>query len=364
MPHQIRPNVLQMTPYVAGKPIEEVKRELGLDHVVKLASNENPLGPSSLAVEAVREAASRMHLYPDASGYELKAVLAAKAGLNLENVLVGNGSDELIHLLGLVLLQPGDQMVVGEPTFVRYAASADLMGVELVKVPLDKDLRHDVAAMAKAFTDKTKLVYVSNPHNPTGTVVTKQEVSQLVEALPSGATLVLDEAYFEYTDGLADMPDAIGYVKDGKRVVSLRTFSKAYGLAGIRVGYGFASADLVDAVNRAREPFDVNALAQVAGIAALGDKAHLQRSVEINQAGIARIVEAASKLGFHAVPSFANFVCIAIDRPGTDVFQGLLKKGIIIRPGEPLGLPNYIRVSVGTPDEIDKFIEAFNQVIA
>ena len=352
-----------MSPYVAGRPIDEVKRELGLDHVVKLASNENPIGPSPMAVEAVREAAGRMHLYPDASGYEIKAKLAAKYGLGLDNVMLGNGSDEHIHLLGLVLLQAGDEMVLADPTFVRYAASAELAGVQVVRVPLDNDLRHDVKAMAAAFTDKTKMVYVANPHNPTGTVVTNYEVDHLVDSLPAGATLVLDEAYVEYARDSVSFPDSLSYIKSGKQVVSLRTFSKAYGLAGIRVGYGFASPDLCDAINRAREPFDVNSLAQVAAVAALDDVQHLARSIAVNQEGMRRIVEAAKALGFKAVTSYANFVCIQIDRPGTNVFDQLLKKGIIIRPGEPLGLPNHIRVSVGTPDEIDQFITAFNQVM-
>lgn len=349
-----------MHAYVAGKPIEEVKRELGLERVVKLASNENPLGPSPRAVSAVQEAAANMHLYPDASGYALKSALASKFGVGRDNVLLGNGSDELIALLGMVLLRPGDSMVVADPTFVRYAASAELAEVELVRVPLDGLMRHDIDRMVEALSPTTRLVYVANPHNPTGTVVDGAAIDRLVEHLPSGATLVLDEAYYEFSPGL----DSLRYVREGKSVVALRTFSKAYGLAGIRVGYGFATEDLVDAVNRAREPFDVNALAQAAALAALDDEEFLKKSVEWNREGLARITRVAEKLGFETVPSHANFVLIKLDRPGTEVFNQMLKLGVIVRAGEPLGLPNTIRVSVGTAEEIDVFTDAFNQVVA
>lgn len=349
-----------MTPYVPGKPIEEVKRELGLDHVVKLASNENPLGPSPLAVAAVREASAQMHLYPDASGFALKTKLAAKHGLALNNVVLGNGSDELIHLLGLVFLQPGDQMVVAEPTFVRYAAAAQLAGVELLKVPLDSGLRHDLAAMRGALTSQTKLVFVANPHNPTGTVVAEAELDQLVDALPENCTLVLDEAYIEYAGG----DGGVQYVRDGKRVVVLRTFSKAYGLAGIRVGYGFASGDLTDAIDRAREPFDVNSLAQVAACAALDDQAHLNASVKLNQEGLFRLSHIVQSHGFRAVPSHANFLCVDLGRPGLPVFHALMEQGVVVRPGEPLGLPGHIRVSVGTVEQLDAFERALALVLS
>lgn len=352
-----------MQPYVAGKPIDEVKRELGLDQVVKLASNENPLGPSPKAVEAVKAAAHSMHLYPDAAGFALKSALAERHKVSVSNVLLGNGSDELIALLGMVLLQPGDSMVVADPTFVRYAASAELAGCEVVRVPLDEAMQHDIHRMVEALSPTTRLVYVANPHNPTGTVVSAAAIDRLVEALPTGATLVLDEAYYEYTDGVTDRVDSLSYVRRGLPVVALRTFSKAYGLAGIRVGYGFASEDLVDAVNRAREPFDVNALAQAAAIAALGDDAYLAESVAWNREGIGRIARAVEALGYKTVTSHANFVLVKVDRAGTEVFQQMLKHGVIVRAGEPLGLPGTIRVSVGTAEEIDRFVAVFTQVM-
>ncbi|MBS1707801.1 MAG: histidinol-phosphate transaminase [Armatimonadetes bacterium] len=357
----LRANVLRMQPYVPGKPIEEVQRELGLSSVVKLASNENPLGPSPKAVAAVQEAAKRMHVYPDASGHAVKQKLAEKAGLDKCQVLLGNGSDELIHLLGLIHLEKGDEMVVADPTFVRYEAAAHLAEATLVKVPLDHSLTHDLVAMADAVTPRTKLVFVANPHNPTGTVVSKEAFDAFLDRIPETATVVLDEAYFEYGP---QSPDGVEYVKAGRNVVVLRTFSKAYGLAGIRVGYGFADASVVDAVDRAREPFDVNALAQAAAVTALDDTEHLDRSRQVNTSGLARITRIMACHGFTAVPSFANFICVDIGRPAQPVFEALLRQGVVVRAGGPLGLPNYLRISVGTDAEIDRLEEALASAVS
>lgn len=351
-----------MTPYVPGKPISEVQRELGLEKVVKLASNENPLGPSPLAIQAVKQAADSMHIYPDASGFALREKLAQKHGLNKNNIFLGNGSDELIHMLGCLFLAPGDNLVVADPTFVRYHAAAELADVEIRKVPLDKDLRHDLPAMASACDERTKLIFVANPHNPTGTVVSKSEINQLIESLPSGTTLVLDEAYFEYASDLPDFPSGIDYVKTGKQVICLRTFSKSYGLAGIRIGYGFAAAELVDAFDRAREPFNANSLAQVAALAALDDENHLAESRKVNRDGLKRITEAMAQHGLKTIPSHANFICIDLGQPAKPVFEALLQKGVIVRTGEPLGLPTFIRVSIGTPDEVSEFLTAFESI--
>jgi len=364
MQYRVRPNVLRMQPYSPGKPIEEVKRELGLTEVIKLASNENPLGPSPKAVEAVRCAAEQMHIYPDASGFEVKQKLARFFGVTPQNVLLGNGSDELIHLLGLVFLgEFGDEMIVGDPSFVRYDAAAFLADAKLVKVQLDNQWRHDLTAMAKAITDKTKLVFVANPNNPTGTIVRKKDVDAFLADLPIGVMVVLDEAYIEFTKGVADMPSSIDYILDGKPVIGLRTMSKAYGLAGIRLGYGFAAPEVTDAIDRAREPFDVNCLAQAAAVAALDDKDHLDRTVEVNNSGIRSVTEAMRRMGLDAVESYANFVCVDVKRPAEPVFDALLKKGIIVRSGVPLGMPTHLRVSIGTPDEVGKFIKAIEEIL-
>lgn len=359
----MRANVLRMTPYTPGKPIDEVKRELGLTRVVKLASNENPLGPGANALAAVQEAALSMHLYPDASGYDLRQAIAKKFGVADSEVMLGNGSDELIHMLGLVFLEAGDNVVIGAPSFVRYDAAADLSAVELRRVPLDSSWKHDLNAMAGVCDDRTKLVFVANPHNPTGTVLTYSEVVAFLDSLPLGCVCVLDEAYFEYSADVEDRLDAVALLKAGRNVVILRTFSKAFGLAGIRVGFGLASAEIVDAVNRAREPFNVNSLAQAAAIAALGDTDHLVESVRVNLEGLRRVEEAMRGWGFETVPSRANFICVNVRQDGNRVFQALLREGVIVRSGVPLGMPEYIRVSIGTAAEMGEFLSAFERVV-
>ena len=365
MAARIRPNVLGMTPYSPGKPIDEVKRELGLDRVIKLASNENPLGPSPKAVEAVREAAARMHVYPDGAAYALKSKLSDKFGVDATQVLVGNGSDELIHLLGLVLLEEGDEMMMGDPSFSRYDAAAHLAPARLVKVPLDGDYRHDLPAMARAVTAQTRLVWIANPNNPTGTVVRKAEFDRFLADVPDDVVVVLDEAYHEFAAGLDDLPNSLDYVRAGTpNVVGLRTFSKAYGLAGIRVGYGFAPPAVADAIERAREPFDVNSLAQVAAVAALDDDEHLRNTVETNRRGLDTLNAAFREVGARPLESFANFVYADLGRPARPVFDALLRRGVITRSGDVLGNPTCLRVSVGTDEEMAIFVDELRAVMS
>jgi histidinol-phosphate aminotransferase len=353
-----------MRPYSPGKPIDEVKRELGLEKVVKLASNENPLGPSPKAVAAARAAAETLHLYPDASGYELRTALAQRAGLDREQVMLGNGSDELIHYLGQVMLQgEGTEMVIGDPTFVRYEAGGQLANSRIIKVPLDKNWTHDVEAMARALTPQTRLVYIANPNNPTGTVVGLDKVAWLVRQLPEGALLVHDEAYFEYASHAEGYGSGIELIKQGLPLAVLRTFSKAYGLAGLRIGAGYASHQLVDLVNRIREPFNVNSLAMAAALGALDDHDYITRSVNLNQEGLARVKALAEGLDMKVVESFANFACIDLGRPAQPVFEALLAQGIITRSGHVLGMPHHLRVSIGTPEEMEAFAQAFHQVV-
>lgn len=360
----IRQNVLHMEPYSPGKPIDEVKRELGLDRVVKLASNENPLGASPKAVEAVRAAADQMHIYPDGAAYTLRMAVADKFGIAPDQVLLGNGSDELIGLLGAIFLEDErDEVVVGDPSFVRYDAAAQLATATLIKVPLDSELRHDLPAMVKAVTPRTKLLFIANPNNPTGTVVRKRELDAMLRDLPEHVTVVLDEAYFEFAAHLADFPSSLDYVLEGKNVVGLRTMSKAYGLAGIRVGYGFASSAIVDAANRARAPFNVNSLAQVAGVAGLADEDHMRRTVENNARGVKMLSEAFERMGAKPFESFANFVFADLGRPAQPVFKALLEKGVIVRGGDVFGMPTCLRVSVGAEEEMSTFVEAFESVM-
>ncbi len=360
----VRPNVLGMSPYSPGKPIDEVKRELGLTEVVKLASNENPLGPSPKAIEAVQKAAATMNIYPDASGHNLIQAISARFDIPANQIILGNGSDELIHMLGLVLIDSTeDEVIVGDPSFVRYDAAAQLAPCKLIKVPLDSEDKHDIPAMISAITQNTRIVFIANPNNPTGTVVTKQEIDKLLIALPEQAVLILDEAYYEFASHLSDFPSSTDYVRAGRRVIGLRTFSKTYGLAGIRLGFGFASPEVIDGINRAREPFNVNALAQAAGIAALSDENHLQRTIENNREGVRVISEAFRRVGAQPRETFANFVFADLGQPAKPVFEALLKKGVIVRSGHVLGKPNALRVSVGTAEENAKFVEAFESVM-
>lgn len=355
----LRPNVLKMQPYPPGKPIEEVQRELGLTDVVKLASNENPLGPSPLAVEAIREAAAKLNLYPDARAFDLVKAIGSRFDIPTDNVLVGNGSDELIHLLGLVLIDsPNDEVIVGDPSFVRYDAAAYLAPCKLIKVPLDPQERHDLRAIQNAITKDTAIVFIANPNNPTGTIVGRDDLDAFVRDMPPHVTLVLDEAYVEFAQHDPNFKSSLEFVREDKRVVGLRTFSKAYGLAGIRLGFAIADDALVDAIHRAREPFNTNYLAQVAGIAALQDEAHLARTLENNARNRLRIEEALRRVGGVPVPSFTNFVFADMGQPAEPIFRKLLEQGVIIRSGHVLGRPTALRVSVGTDAETDRFIAA------
>ena len=352
-----------MKPYPPGKPIEEVQRELGLTSVVKLASNENPLGPSPLAIEAIKAAANSVNIYPDASAWKLKQQLATKFGVSLDQVMIGAGSDEIIGVLGSIFLEEGSELLMGDPSFMRYDSAAHLNNAKLVKVPLNSEWRYDLTAIRASVSGDTRLVFIANPNNPTGTTVTKTELESFLDSLPSHVTVVLDEAYYEFAAFDPEIPDGIELVKAGRPVISLRTFSKAYGLAGLRVGYGFADASIVKAFDAARPPFDVNSLAQAGASAALEDQAHLRRGVEQNARVKSELVEKMRSLGFETIPSHANFVCVNVRQPSMPVFEALMRKGVIVRPGEALGMPNFLRVSVGTELETKKFIDAFESVM-
>ena len=353
-----------MQPYLPGKPIDEVKRELGLDRVVKLASNENPFGPSPKAIAAVKEAAEKMHIYPDGAAHDLKQAVSKHIGLPVPNLIMGNGSDELIHLIGLVFLgSDQDEMIVGDPSFSRYDAATQIGPSKLTKVPLDADYRHDLVAMSKAVTANTKLIFIANPNNPTGTIVRKAEFDRFLDSVPSHIAIVLDEAYFEFSEGAEDFPSARDYVAAGKNVIGLRTFSKAYGLAGIRIGYGFGPAEVIDAINRVREPFNANSLAQVAAIAALDDAEHVQKTVQNNKEGLEFLASVFTSVGAKPLESYANFMYADLGRPAQPVFQALLEQGVITRSGHALGNPTCLRVSVGTKEEMEIFAEQLKNVL-
>jgi histidinol-phosphate aminotransferase len=342
--------------------LEQIKKQFGLKRVVKLASNENALGPSRRAATALRGSAGRAHRYPDGFSTDLRAALARKLGVKPEQVMAGAGSDELIELLAKAYLNPSDEIVVSQHAFIRYAMAGELMGAKVVAVPM-KDLKHDLPAMAAAVTERTKFVFVANPNNPTGTYNTKRELDEFLAALPDRVVPVLDEAYFEFARSRKDYPDSLDYFRSGRVLVALRTFSKIYGLAGLRVGYGVAPASLVETIDRVRPPFNVSLAAQAAAAAALGDEDHVRRSVSLVEREKKRIEKELRALRVECVPSAGNFLLFnAAPQRGEEVFRELLKRGVIVRSVDEYGLPGYARVTVGLPEENAFFLKHFKEV--
>jgi histidinol-phosphate aminotransferase len=354
--------IKSLVPYQPGKPIETVQRELGLSGpIVKLASNENPLGPSPRSLVALQDALAQLALYPDGGCHDLREAVSHHLGVDGESLVFGNGSDEVIHLLGLTLLEPGDEIVVGNPTFSLYETAATLAGATTVKVPLTPgDYRHDAEKMAAAFTDRTRLVFVANPHNPTGSWIGKAEVELLLAALPERAFLVLDEAYIEYVEE-PDFPQVIEYLRSGAPIIGLRTFSKLYGLAGLRVGYGIAAPELIRLINQTRSPFNVNLAAQRAASAALTDSDFVALTRRTNEAGMRQLTEGVEALGGSVVPSKANFLLIETHRPCQPMFQALLHRGVIVRAFN--SLPTMLRVTVGTSEQNERFLTALSEAM-
>jgi histidinol-phosphate aminotransferase len=353
----VTPSIEQLVPYEAGKPIEELTRELGITDAVKLASNENLLGPSPRAVEAMRATLREVYFYPDSAAYRLRDRLAAEHGVPMAEVIHGNGSNELIDLLVRTFSTPADHLVFAQDSFVAYRLSALAHGVAFTEVPL-QDWRHDLEAMAAAVTPRTRLVIVANPNNPTSTHVGRAEVARFLRAVPPEVIVVMDEAYIHYADA-PDYPDSLELRGERERLVVLRTFSKVYGLAGLRVGYGIAPAELIDYLGRVRMPFNVTSLGQAAALAALDDREHVERSVHMNQKERARVSRALAGLGFYPPPSQANFVFLDLGRPGRPVYEELLRLGVIVRP---FGDSNYLRVTLGKPEQNDRFLRAFAEV--
>lgn len=347
-----------LIPYPPGKPIEEVERELGIKGSIKLASNENPLGPSPKAVDAVAKAIKNLHRYPDGGWHYLKEKLARHLNVKPENLIIGNGSNEIIELVVRTFLKQGQEAVMGNPSFAVYPLVVPAAGGRNVLVPL-KNLTHDLDAMLDAITENTKIVFIANPNNPTGTMNTKAELDRFYEKLPEDVILVLDEAYYEFVTS-KDFPNSMDYLKGSKNVVVLRTFSKIYGLAGLRIGYGIASERLVFYMNKVRQPFNVNSLAQIGAMAALDDDEHLKKSQKNNQDGLKYLFNELSAMGLECVPTQANFFLVKVGN-GKKVYDDLLKQGVIVRPMASYGLGEYIRVTVGLPDENKRFVEAIRK---
>lgn len=353
----VHPDIAALSPYVPGKPIEELQRELGLTRVIKLASNENPLGPSPKAMAVINEGVPTLHRYPDGGAFRLREALADRWKVTADQIILGNGSDEILGLLARTFLSPGDEAVMADQTFVIYRMEVTAAHGKAVIVPLVK-WRHDLAAMADAVTERTRLLFLCNPNNPTGTMVSAEEVAQLLSRVPDHVVVVFDEAYFEYVRS-AKFPDSMAYVKQGRNAIVLRTFSKIYGLAGLRIGYGVTTPDIANFLNRVRPPFNANSLAQRAALAALNDDEHVAKSRALNQAGMDQVVNGLRTLGFAPIPSETNFVFFDVGCDGRLVFDALLRLGVIVRHIEG----RMIRVTIGQEDENTLFLAALGQVL-
>ena len=354
------PSIHHQPIYEPGRPIDVVAREFGLDPdgVIKLASNENPLGPSPKAVAAARDFLDRAHLYPDGGCYLLREKLAQKMDLSADQFVFGNGSNEVIELVGHTFLMPGDEVVMGEKAFIVYKLVSLLFGATPVEVPL-RDFTHDLAAMREAVTEKTKLVFLASPNNPTGTINEPAEVIDFARSLPHHVIFGLDEAYCEYLDNPVDLRPLIA---EGRKVIGFRTFSKIYGLAGFRLGYGYCGADCASLLNRAREPFNVNSLAQTAAVAALDDSRFVERSREVNRTGMRELSDFCKQFKLDYVPSHGNFMLVKVGN-GLEVFRKLQRVGVIVRPMGPYGLPEYARISVGRKAENARLCQELDNVL-
>lgn len=355
--------IANIAPYQTGKPIDELKRELGLEHIVKLASNENPLGASPLAMQAVRDELADVGRYPDGSGYKLKAKIAETFDVDMAQVTLGNGSNDILELVARTFVSPDDSVIYSQHAFAVYALATQAVGAVGIEVPA-KDFGHDLAAMAKAVREDTRVIFLANPNNPTGTWFAEAEFTAFMQAVPSRVLVVLDEAYVEY---FPEYFNSIKFLDQYSNLLISRTFSKAYGLASLRVGFALAAPEITDLINRVRQPFNVNSFALAAATAALGDHDFLNQTRTLNYDGMAQLEAGCTALGLSWIPSRANFLSICVNtdvqRQGTKVFQDLLKLGVIVRPIAGYGMPEYIRVSIGTFEENKRFLEALSQVL-
>ena len=347
------PWLRDLVSYEPGKPIEDVARELGLepDEIIKLASNENPLGPSPKALAAMREALDRSHFYPDGGGYYLREAIAAKFGLARENVILGCGSNEVIEFIGHAFLRPGDEIVTARHAFVVYKLMATLFGAKTVEVD-DPNFAHDLDAIAAAVTPRTREIFIANPNNPTGTLVSEAEIDRFMTKVPPHVVVVFDEAYHEF---LEDPPDTLKFVREGRNVVVLRTFSKIQGLANLRIGYGLGPAELIRVLQKTRQPFNANGIAQAGALAGLEDDEHQRQTRELTITGREWLQKEFAAMSLQFVPSHANFVLVKVG-DGRAVFQALMKRGIIVRDMNAYGLPEWIRVSIGTREQMERFV--------
>jgi histidinol-phosphate aminotransferase len=354
------PGVASIQPYQPGKPVEELERELGLKNIIKLASNENPLGASPKAL-AVLKNPGDLSRYPDGNGFRLKAALAEYHGIDVDQITLGNGSNEILELIARAIVTPEHEVIFSEHAFAVYPLVTQAIGARSVVVPA-KGWGHDVDGMLAAITPDTRLMFIANPNNPTGTWLEKTALRHLLESVPGDLVVVVDEAYFDYVQE-PDYPDGIKWLPDFPNLLVTRTFSKAYGLAGLRIGYGVAHRELADLMNRVRQPFNINSLALACAEAALDDRVHIQNTVSNNQAGMRYLTETFKRMGLGYIPSAGNFVCIDFERPARDIYNRLLHEGVIVRPIDNYGMPNHLRVTIGREEENERFIRALEKVL-
>jgi histidinol-phosphate aminotransferase len=354
------PWLRELVSYEPGKPIEDVARELGLkpEQIIKLASNENPLGPSPKALAAMRDAVERAHFYPDGGGYYLREAIAKKMGLDRSNVILGCGSNEIIEFVGKAFLNPGDDIIAARHSFAVYKLMATLFGANTIEVP-DPNFAHDLDAMLAAVTPKTKEIFIANPNNPTGTLLSQEQIDRFMARVPENIVVVFDEAYYEF---LPNPPDVLKYVREGRNVVVLRTFSKIQGLASLRIGYGLAKAELIDVLQKTRQPFNANGIAQAGALAGLLDDEHQIKTRDLTIDGREWMQQQFARLGLEFVPSHANFILVKVGQ-GKECFLALMKKGVIIRDMTSYGLPEYVRVSIGTREQNERFLAELQEYL-
>jgi histidinol-phosphate aminotransferase len=356
-----RQEIFKLKPYIPGKPIEEVKRELGIDNIIKMASNENPLGPSPLALAAITAALPEIYLYPDANCFELKQRLADYYEVPANSILIGNGSDELLKLLAEAFINKGDQVIFAQPTFSEYEFVSLIMGAECIKIPL-KNYSLDLEATLQAITPKTKIIFVCNPNNPSGTIIESEAMHAFMEQVPDDIIVVFDEAYGEYVEN-PNFPNSLDFVRAGRNAIVSHTFSKIYGLAALRAGYAITTPAIAQVIEMVTEPFNVNTLAQVGALAALDDREHVLRSKQLNHDGKQYLYAELNRLGLEYVPTEANFILIDCGINCQTVFKDLLRQGIIIRTCDHFGFPNSVRVTVGKTEENQRFIKSLENVL-
>lgn len=359
------PGVRGLHPYQPGKPIAELEREYGVTDAIKLASNENPLGPSPCVVEALRNELSQIARYPDGAGYALKQAIAEKYTLNISQITLGNGSNDILELIARTFVAQDDEVIFSQYAFAVYPIATQAVAGKAVVVPAS-DWGHDLQAMLAAINDRTRLIFIANPNNPTGTWLNSAALYDFLSSVPENIPVVVDEAYFEYASDpahqIADFPNAMAWLDDFPNLIVTRTFSKAYALAGLRIGFSAAHPAIADLLNRVRQPFNANLLAQSAACVALSDDMHLARGLAINAAGVQQLYVGFERIGLSYIRSAGNFICVDVGQNAAPIYQDLLRQGVIVRPVANYGMPNHLRVSVGLPEENERFLRALSSI--